>query len=252
MMRQRRTVAFSIMELLVVMAIISLMLGILIPVLGAARRAVWDSRCLGNLHNIGNAMMIYISTYEDHIPPAGPGTDATDGSYPYWYYTLLPFGNTWEIYECPAKATTLRDVPELDEHGDPIEDGEYHTVNYGMNFRFPGVGPANDLLGGTIQTTMLTSVADVMIIADGALFSGGTSLSELTEDKELPDSVKWGCLFFADPVVDEQPTVSPRHRGNTMCLFLDGSVKRVLTRDILAADRDQPDCFYDGHMLKFD
>lgn len=248
MKQQQRTGAFTLVELLVVMAIIGILAGLMIPVLGSARASARDTQCLGNLRNIGTAMMMYIGVYDDHIPPAGQSEDVF---YLPWYYSLLPYNDDWGIYECPSKGVTIEDIPELTEDLKTVAGRPYHAVNYGMNFQFPGILPSEDLMGGTIQTTMLISVSEVLIIADGAHFAGSTPASEFKGDNELPGSVMYGGLYFSSTIQEGQPTVSPRHRERTMCLFLDGSAKYVLTKDILAIERDQPGCVYDAALHQF-
>ena len=248
MKQQQRTGAFTLVELLVVMAIIGILAGLMIPVLGSARASARDTQCLSNLRNIGTAMMMYIGVYDDHIPSCGPGEDVY---YLPWYYSLLPYNDDWGIYECPAKGTTIEDIPQLSKDLQPIADAQKHAVNYGMNFQFPGTNPNEDLMGGTIQTTMLVSVSDVLLIADGAHFPGSTPVDELDGDNELPDSLIYGGLYFPSMVQEGQPTVSPRHRGQTMCLFLDGSARHLLTRDIFAKERGQPGCVYDATLHQF-
>ncbi len=237
------------MELLVVMAIISILAGLLVPVLGAARATAKDTQCVGNLINIGRALLIYGSQYNDHIPAAGPGEDGNSQA---WYYSLLPLvGGNWDIYECPSKGTTMRDIPEQDGNTASISGPEYHTVNYGMNFQFPGTNPSEDLMGNYVQMAIVVNATEVMIIADGALFLSGTKESDLDGDNELPVSIREGGLYFEDTAQADHPTVSPRHRAHTMCLFLDGHVTRVQTKQIFAADRGKPDCFYDAGLVDF-
>ncbi len=71
----RRAVAFSLVELLVVLGIIALLLSILLPVISKARRAAQTTACLANLRTIGQAMRAYAADHRDYIP----GSPSTTG-----------------------------------------------------------------------------------------------------------------------------------------------------------------------------
>ena len=62
---------FSIVELLVAVAVIAALTGVLLPALRAARSAAQDTRCLSNLRQIAHAWTLYTI---DHtaLPPRGP------------------------------------------------------------------------------------------------------------------------------------------------------------------------------------
>ena len=64
---------FTLMELLVVMAIIALLASILLPALNAARVRAYDSDCASNLRQIGTAMYQYATTYGDGLFPVSTG-----------------------------------------------------------------------------------------------------------------------------------------------------------------------------------
>ena len=64
--------AFTLIELLVVISIIALLIGILLPALGAARRTAQGVVCLSNMRSAGQGLATYGASNKDFIP--GPNT----------------------------------------------------------------------------------------------------------------------------------------------------------------------------------
>jgi len=71
-----RPAAFTLVELLVVISIISVLIGMLLPALGAARSASHTVVCGANLSGIGKAWMNFATDNNDYIP--APGTIGQD------------------------------------------------------------------------------------------------------------------------------------------------------------------------------
>jgi prepilin-type N-terminal cleavage/methylation domain-containing protein len=92
--------AFTLVELLVVVAIIGLLLGILVPALGRAREQATIVACKSNLKQIGTAVFAYAGDHDQAIP-FGPDAAAI---------TMLDF------YRFPGMVTSL--VATI--HGDPV------------------------------------------------------------------------------------------------------------------------------------
>lgn len=67
-MRSRKC-AFTLLELLVVISILTLLISILFPALSAARRHAKANVCLSHLKVLGNAFAIYLNENEDRFPP---------------------------------------------------------------------------------------------------------------------------------------------------------------------------------------
>lgn len=65
----RRRTAFTLVELLTVIAILTLLVGILLPSLQSARRSAKANVCLSHLKGIGTAFSIYLNENEDAFPP---------------------------------------------------------------------------------------------------------------------------------------------------------------------------------------
>jgi len=70
--RETRRDAFTLIELLVVISIIALLVGILLPALGAARKSAQSAVCLGHQRSMGQGIAIYASENRDWL--AGPYT----------------------------------------------------------------------------------------------------------------------------------------------------------------------------------
>ncbi|WP_052362173.1 type II secretion system protein [Geminisphaera colitermitum] len=60
--------AFTLVELLVVIAIIGILSAIIIPVVGKARGAADNARCLSNLRQTGVALAMFVSDNKDRLP----------------------------------------------------------------------------------------------------------------------------------------------------------------------------------------
>tara|TARA_B100000941_G_C28411402_1_gene503660 strand:- start:18 stop:797 length:780 start_codon:yes stop_codon:yes gene_type:complete len=100
---------FTLIELLVVISIISLLISILLPALGAARESARAIKCSGNLRQIGVAEIAYTSEFGDYLPPVRD--TATD--YTTWDWAIRSYLNISEvndpstiIYYCESETIT--------------------------------------------------------------------------------------------------------------------------------------------------
>ena len=89
--------AFTLVELLIVIGIIALLIAILLPVLGAARRAARDTACLANLHEWGHSFQMYING--NRGKSFFERSDVTDST---WFELLEPYnGELTRTLLCP-------------------------------------------------------------------------------------------------------------------------------------------------------
>ena len=85
-MKNRKSNAFTLIELLIVVGIIALLISILLPSLASARNAAKSTVCLSNLKQIGTQNMLYLNKYGVFPPVRLKKTPDSDGVMQDFYY----------------------------------------------------------------------------------------------------------------------------------------------------------------------
>ncbi len=108
-------VAFTFVELLVVMTIISILAAVLLPALNKAKQRAYIVECVSNLHQIGIGLKMYVDENQDTFPPVDArcflggidGTNSLMGPLPAATNRLLaPYVPGSETFHCPADRGT--------------------------------------------------------------------------------------------------------------------------------------------------
>lgn len=80
----RRRAAFTLVELLVVVAVIAILASLLLPALARAKGATLKSRCVSNLHLDGLAWQLYLDDHADRFPDRRDLKSALPGGFKPW------------------------------------------------------------------------------------------------------------------------------------------------------------------------
>jgi prepilin-type processing-associated H-X9-DG protein len=136
---QRRP-SFTIVELLVVVAVMGVLAAIMFPVFAKAREKARQSSCLSNIKQLALATLAYAQDWDEVLPPAEN-----------WAEAILPYTKNTQLLLCPTDQTgekisyamvsrlggrKLADIPDPQhtiliyevEHGQPV-----YRHNDGMN-----------------------------------------------------------------------------------------------------------------------
>lgn len=120
--------AFTLVELLVVMTIISILMGLIMAAVTNARTAAQRAQCISNQKNINNAIMLYTST-KVYLP----FSERTKGSNRYsWRAAILEQMSHKNLADAYDAGTLTGDIM-VSEFRCPAGDGTQFTSNYFAN-----------------------------------------------------------------------------------------------------------------------
>lgn len=93
--------AFTLIELLVVIAIIAILAAILFPVFAQAKKAAKKSADLSNTKQIGLGMAIYLTDFDDMLPPTNHRLEPTPVEV-HWSWMVMPYMKNEQIFASPG------------------------------------------------------------------------------------------------------------------------------------------------------
>ena len=224
---------FTLVELLVVIGIIAVLIGILLPILGAAREAGRRVACASNLRQLGHAFIMYAQEHKFHLPRGAPQGTVT-GLLPkphdwvHWNYgrdlkqsavARYLTGFNAALLLCPSDpGARLRDF------GGWATEGKY-TFSYGMNQHLSDIttGPDYERLLTRVRNSsekVLLVEEDFGSIDDGnfsALTGSNMNLLAVRHDRSKRDPKNLAAWSYSAVVPD------PHLKGNAA--FVDGHVE---------------------------
>lgn len=123
----RLRAAFTLVELLTVIGIIGVLIGILIPVLSAVKRASNTSTCLNNLRQAGVAFHLYLSDNKGVFPRQASGSVSPSNGAT-WWENVAPYAD-WKTLQAGSNVA-LNTFMHCPNHTEYPGSFSYFANNY--------------------------------------------------------------------------------------------------------------------------
>jgi prepilin-type processing-associated H-X9-DG protein/prepilin-type N-terminal cleavage/methylation domain-containing protein len=244
---------FTLVELLVVMAVMTALAGLMLPALSAARMAAYRIQCASNLHQIGVGLTLYVDDFHKY-PAFGDShrpSDATDPRSVFWDATILAHaGGSQKLFLCPGLNGTnnLEDKSADNRRPGSVTDGwsvrdKYNLLwpNPSYGYNGAGVGLVPPTSGGLgvgldpwlqfhpkFRQTVFRAGSSIVVPSDMIALVDYDALLDDDGDGDLhPDAIYSLTLTGA------------RHRGRANAAFCDAHVEYARTNRLTADNARQ-------------
>ena len=223
------SIAFTLVELLVVISIIGLLAGLAVPAINGGLKSAKAGACLSNLHQIGIATMAYAADNSFKLPPGG-----SDGEnnwardvYNYCGATDATKGNKKTLFICPGSSKSVKT---------DVVAGQIPLTYSGHKGLMPS---------GSSTVVQLSSVArptEVILAGDGCQITSGGYAGYLIDSPTIfslqagkGGSVSMETAITTTPDSDSGTAgaLRYRHAGKVNVVMCDGHAEAIAKGKVL-------------------
>lgn len=209
---------FTLLEIIVVIAIIAMLAAILFPVMSQARENSRRAACASNMAQLAKSALQYSDDYDNRLVPLGTSLPQQVS----WPQLLLPYGRHKGIFQCVSDNSTTpfswANFPAPPGFNDP-----FHT-SYLMNVDAeaqPGTG---------LHIASIEAPSESIYMSEGAITSN--SSHPFITKNSLPKAGAWILDSPSNPLVSnpaDSTYAGPfeRHLETSNVVFVDGHVKAL-------------------------
>ena len=182
---------FTLVEMMVVIAVIGILVSLLLPTLGKARERSRDAVCVSNQKQLALGLFMYAEDNDKYVPATST-----------WRELIFPYLNAERqddpVYNCPLSKI---------EHVTWTEQGIGYNKRMGqlVNDR---ANAHNDVI---VKTVMVSNPSETIFLAD-------------TNDNFTQNHSLWKRLVLPSEEPQRVHTVSDRHRNGLNVQWVDGHV----------------------------
>jgi prepilin-type N-terminal cleavage/methylation domain-containing protein/prepilin-type processing-associated H-X9-DG protein len=198
---------FTLVELLVVVAILALLAGMLFPVLARAREQAHRAQCTSNLQQIARAFAVYAEDYDDRLPSdAAADVYSLEAVRKIWFWKIVPYLKSTGVFHCPADPIRTAQRAFLDALPEYWDGPDVPALSYGANWNL----------------LWQSEMGNPMVARGALLYPSETLLvSDCTEPWAFgpvyidPAGVRWSHMAYANGPPLNGFRDEPRHGGRS-------------------------------------
>lgn len=168
---------FTLVELLVVIALIAILAALLLPALSRAKTAGLRVQCASNLHQLGSALRLYVDDSQK-FPTYVHGNIFSGNRRPdFWDFRLLPYaGQNKGVFLCPGNSLARNNVstnwllyelcPNQSYGYNALGSDEYAASPGGFFYGLGGQAAWPDVTLRSLPESSVLAPADMVAMAD--------------------------------------------------------------------------------------
>ncbi|MGV3756362.1 MAG: DUF1559 domain-containing protein [Verrucomicrobiota bacterium] len=211
---------FTLVELLVVIAVIGILASLLLPVLSRAKEKGRQTACLNNLKQLATGMALYHGDFDETFP--APGSRLSYGPQPedwiWWQYGR-------DIQKSSIARYVDRFTPKLFTCPSDNEGRALQSEGFIANdpYRYSYTLTSHDLTNGANPglSTIITQAREVHPFRSSQVVNPSRKIMLVEEDRKTMDDPRW------IPNRPKPSLVAERHGKKGTAAFVDGHIELV-------------------------